>query len=41
MVLYSVAPEDTAIGGGKFDLLYQEFLKPITSPKQAQPATWD
>jgi VWFA-related protein len=37
MVLYSVAPEDTAIGGGKFDLLYQEFLKPITSPKQAQP----
>jgi len=37
MVLYSVAPEDTSIGGGKFDLLYREFMKPISSPKQAQP----
>jgi VWFA-related protein len=37
MVLYSVAPEDASMGGGKYDLLYQEFLKPVSLPKQAQP----
>jgi hypothetical protein len=25
------------MGGGKYDLLYQEFLKPVSLPKQAQP----
>lgn len=37
MVLYSVEPEDPSVGGGKYDLLYQEFLDPVSSPKQAQP----
>jgi VWFA-related protein len=37
MVLYSVQPEDPSNGGGRYDLLYQEFMKPVSSPKQAQP----
>jgi len=37
MVLYSVQPADASTEGGRYDLLYQEFLDPVSSPKQAQP----
>ena len=37
MALYSVQPADPSNGGGRYDLLYQEFMKPITSPQQAEP----
>jgi len=35
IVLYSVAPSDSSVGSGKFNILYQDFLKGVSSAQQA------